>query len=56
MRCGLTDRFIEGVWLLESERTERAPDRAHENVNARTKKGFSSQAYATDWRQLMTAH
>jgi len=43
------------VRLSESERIERTPDRAHENVNARTEKGFSSPAYTTDWRQLMTA-
>jgi hypothetical protein len=40
------------VRLSESERIERTPDRAHENVNARTEKGFSSPACTTDWRQL----
>jgi len=44
------------VRLSESEWIERTPDMAHENVNARTEKGFSSPAYPTGWRQLMTAH
>src|SRR5215475_10177776 len=35
------------MWLSEKERTARTPDRAHENVNARTEKGFSSPAYTT---------
>jgi hypothetical protein len=41
------------VRLSESERIKRTPDMAHENVNARTEKGFSSPAYTTDWRRGM---